>query len=574
LIGKTKYYILASLCIFSLSALVLSLLNVEGGRKIFFFGDHIFFFHLSLLFLFVVILLLAFHFNKYAHLNMFISCYFCFFLVAIKYVTIGSFPFDIDSLISMKSMGLMSDNGFSESLLSDSKNIAIATYSFPLLSILGSVLMMFLDISELFVAKLLPLILILIFLLVYYAALSRIFNPSIASISLLVFCSFPLILNLGNTFHNATIALSLIIVCLWMHSRYSNGSANIVYMLLYTIACFALLVAHHLTFIFFILVLLFLFFIVIVRGERSETSIGNQKRNIILCLTLSITLVLFYYIFVSMSPLHVFIDTFRFELAIEAKPVSSPAAWDITLILQRGIYLAFTLFFGCVLIVGSRGRAVNNKDYQKLFLTLGILLFVVSIVILMLKMPLNWDRVAIFAWLFYIPGSIALAYDMGHSNGKKIKFVALLLIALIFYANISTIPTDHINHTGDMEYGDAFKNWINNQEWVSAFWTFTHSNHGDSILGDEIIRRIYLAHSFNYNRNFYYLSRPLEEPYLESPCYVFIRKENIYRIIGSFSSSHNAQEDLLSYDDIYSILNSGSYGRIYGNGEVNVYFNV
>ena len=49
-------------------------------------------------------------------------------------------------------MGLMSDNGFLNSL-SDSKNIAIATYSFPLLSILGSVLMMFLDISELFVAK-------------------------------------------------------------------------------------------------------------------------------------------------------------------------------------------------------------------------------------------------------------------------------------------------------------------------------------------------------------------------------------------------------------------------------------
>lgn len=556
---KKIYYIFLSFFIILLMA---SYENIASGGSILYSNIYSYFILLPL----VTVVLIYFLMNSkiIKKMDILMVFLFCMAMSLVFVVSTGKFPFDLDSIISIHSIDFISSNGFSTHLVN--QNLIIhATYSLPGLSILSDILMLILNLTSLKIAKLLPLVLTSLFFLVFFVFINKIFDKKTSLISLLLIYSFYPIMTLGGQFANVVLAFPFLILS-WYFLYKSNKTSG--WVLLQILVLLAFVITHHLTFLIFVisLVLLQIFYYLFNKNQSSNSIFVN-------IVLLSGVLMLTYYVFIYFGPLETVINSFTNHLLVEGKSVTSPNSWDLNIMLQRFSWVVFLAFSVVLFLNEIKKRSLKKvltMNYS-LFLFVGGSIFVLSLFTLLLHAPFNWDRIAIFGWLLFIPATISIALKL---ESKKIRQFSLVLVSLLLiFGNIYTLSPNYLDHSGDNKYHGDFKNWVEDQEYNSVLWLIKNEKSQDLVIGDDVITRIYLSNSKDFKGHTSLITDNYGKNNTNNQGYAFIRKENFYRILNgfypakgtSFKQSHISNT---SYKAMDSNLN-----LIYDNEEIKVFAN-
>lgn len=504
----------------------------------------------------------------------------CLAFISILYIGIPTFPFDIDSIISTQSIPFILNNGFSVDFIRQSDLLIGATYSLPIFSLFAAISVLVAGLGYMDAGKLLPFLLSIIFLFTYYVMLEKIFNIKIALLSLLLISPFPLILNLSGTFNNAVLAQLFLILIWWLLFKYyQDKKIEISLLLLIILSVFAF--THHLTYVILIFALLMILVLIYTGKKLNITKINDNKSNFINLALFAIVLVMAYYMYVYFTPISLVVKAFSNQLTVEGSGIRPIVSWNMEIIFQR---ITYVIFISLSLFLCFFSLKSNYKEYlnniPSLCIILGLGFFVFSFLGTLLHFPFNWDRSAIFGWILFIPGSVAIMLAYSNKN-RIIKILTICSIFLLIFGNVLNIDNGFIDHRSDNEYGEGYKNWIKTQEWNSALWLNNNSNEA-IFMSDETFRRAYLVNHLPLIDNKYIISslRPnykffdmnyynLNENYVssinEKYKFLIFRQENYYHVTGSFYSS---KKNITKMDNI----SLGTYAKLNNDSRLNLVY--
>jgi len=210
------------------------------------------------------------------------------------------------------------------------------------------------------------------------------------------------------------------------------------------------------------------------------------------------------------------------------------------------------------------------------FFLLGAAFFVFSIGTQLLSAPFNWDLISLYGWFFFVPVTLAMLYDGGgiaiHARREAVWSFSAVLLAALVLGNVFALPTNLLNHTGANEYtGGPFKDWTKLSEWDAALWTIQYKKSGSQIVGDELVRRLYLSNSPNFTGNFTFID---SYNTTLNDSIILIRNENSYVLVGNFYVAKGLQVANVNANQlITNLLSNQSLYRVYDDGEVRTLYN-
>lgn len=555
------YYIV--LFIF-MAILTTSYLNIAKGGAVLWVGPNIFYFSMLIFAGSLTYVILTSSNDHLKNLELPGVLLFCLSLPLLLNIGIHQFPPDLDSIISIQTIPFIINNGFSTDLVGDKDLLISATYSLPMLSILSASFMQILGITHIATAKYIPIIILSIFFLIYYAFISKFINKKTALLSLILFSTFSW--GYSGVFNNVDLALVLFVLSWWFLLWRDHYKEYSIVVIIQIIVLITFVITHHLTYVVFILSVIFSSLYSFTIKQKKTVSIG----------LLAIVLMFSYYIFVYLLPLELIVNTFTNQLVVEGKAMTGITEWTFPIILQRTSYVIFLVpptIFSIIEIKKNFKKFLLNE--YAFFLITGIFLFLFSVMLVITKASINWERITIFAWMFYLPGAINVLIESEILKSQFIKqSVIIFTLSLLVLGNIYAIPVNIIDHSGDKEYEGSFKNWIKVQEWHSGLWIIKHGDNNKIVIGDEPVRRIYLTHAPDFKGHFKFIPETLREIKNSEFTYMVIRNENFYQVVGGFyvAKGDKWQKYAIKKDTYEKISFDRDINSVYDNKEVKIFY--
>jgi hypothetical protein len=562
---RKTYYI--ALILF-LTLLVSSFSNISAGGSILWSSQNLFYISIFLVGASVVYIFASSKTESFSWIEAFVIGAFCVALFLLAWVGSGPFPYDLDSILSMHSIDFMLSHGFSINYVSNQNLLIEATYSLPMQSMLGAALVLVTNSSYITVAKYLLLLIFLVFLVMYYALVSQRYSKKAALLSLVIVTSFPFFMMSSGFNNNALGNVFLLLILSLVFWRNLGNRSVFAALIFFVIGCFVL--THHLSFIFLIITLAALIFEDQIVRRRQNPNLRNENLTVIFIV--AIVAVFAYYSFVFFGPIKIILNTATHQLRSEIASVTPAATWSAPIVVQRAVFLVFIGF--SVFLTVSLARADLRRFLSRYadFLLLGWVFFVLSVVGALVGFPFSWDRTLIYGWIFFIPATMAMLFERGdlrilRKRRIMVAFCVVLAAALIF-ANVYTLPTNLLDHTGANEYqGGPFKNWAKPQESDSGLWTIRYKTPGSQVIGDEVVGRLYFVNSPNFTGNFKYIQSYNKT---STNSIILVRKENFYQIIGTFNPAPGTKGIFSANELVTNLLTNESLYRVYDNAEVQI----
>jgi hypothetical protein len=568
-LSKTYY----SLLFIFLTLLVASYSNLAQGGAVLWTGQNPFYIAVFLIFASLFYVIVSSRSTSFSWVEACAIGAVCLALFLVVWAGSGKPSFDFDSTIYVHSIDFTLHNGFIPSLASNSNFVIGSQYPYPMQSMLGAALVLLTGSSYMTVGEYLPLLIFLVFLVVYYALASQRFCKKAALLSLAIVASFPFFTGFSISVSNADLGAVFLLLTIFLVFLRDSGNSDVFTALaFFVIGCFVL--THHLSFVLLIVALAALVFEEQIL--RSRLNLNVRKGTLTSVLLVAIVAVFLYYIYVDFGPIQTIVDTFANQLGYEVSSATPVATWSAVIIAQRVVYLVFIGFsvFLSVSLARADLRRFFLSPYAD-FLLIGGVLFVFSVVGAFIQAPYDWDRVSVYGWIFIIPATLAMAFDRGglpivHKRRVMAAFCAILAAALVL-ANVYALPINLLNHAGAIEYtGSSYKGWVKPQEYYAAVWTIQNKTPSSQVIGDDIVRALYLANSPNFTG-----------PYEEIGAYknttsansiIVVRKENSYQIISTFWAPPGQQAIYSDNELITSLLSNQSLYRVYDNAEVQILY--
>jgi hypothetical protein len=570
---RKTYYIV--LCIF-LTVLVASFSNLAQGGAVLWSGQNLFYITVFLVCASVFYVIASSRSDSFSWVEACAISAFCLSLFLVVWVGSGPLPYDLDSILYMHSISFTLQNGVSLNLIRTASPLISNQYGLPMQSMLGAALVLVTNASYITVAKYLPLLLMCIFLVIYYPFASERFGTKVALISLAPVASFLLLNGYANTFNDyelGTVFFLLSLSLVFMRDR--NNQLVLTMLVFFIIGCFVL--THDLSFVIFIAALAILVLKdQILRIRYPELNL--PKENVINIFLVAVVAVFIYFTYVFFGPIQTIVAVFANRLAIEVTSATPVSTWALGTLIERLIY---GLFIGVAVILALvQARADSLRFFSRYadFFLLGAGIFALGVVGALVKVPFNWDRISIFGWFFLVPVTLAMLFERRDRpiltrRGVIYSFSAVLVAALVF-GNVLALPTNILDHTGANDYtGGTFKDWTKPQEFDSALWTIHYKNSGTQVVGDELVRRLYLSNSPNFTGNFEAIQYYNNGTSSSSDSIILIRNENLYQIIWGFYPTKGSQPQLFSAKAlITNLLGNQSLYRVYDDGGVRILY--
>lgn len=494
-------------------------------------------------------------------------------LYLITFIGIGDYPLDLDSIISTGSIDFVLSQRYPSISAGDRDLFIGATISYPMLSMLAATLELISGWTDVVVAKNLPLMLSISFIIIYYAFIKTYLGFRGALISLVILSTFGLMSSVSNTFVDVALANVYIVLGWLTFYRLLSTKLSKSYLTLLMYVSVTFLLVHHLTFLAFILSIFAVTPIMLAFSVKLRFIEALKIAIIILFLTMILV-----GLFLNSSIFLIIISTFTGKSSLAVAPISNYSTWPIKLIILRSSYLLFVLtslvIYASLAIRNPSWPASIGANYSKFLIPGGFLIFC-SFLTILIRAPFGYERLAIFGWMLFIPGTIGMVLE----NGSKIKFkriVISIILMLVIIGNIYQISASHIDHSDNSEYLGSFKNWVKPQEVDSVLWMIAHDLNDSTIIGDEVVWRLYNMNSPDFNGywwsgKFSYKYIPDEHKELyDIVGYLFIRQENFYRVIPSFSSLKYNKEYKIGANEHHSLIDLITYKQIYDNDEVTI----
>lgn len=498
-------------------------------------------------------------------LDLYVTFFFFLLLNLVQVVGIGNRPLDLDSIISIHSIPFILANGFNAQLAGSRDLLISATYSLPLLSILGAIHVLILGISYTIVAKYLATFIVSTFIISLYLLISKLFDKKTALLSILIISSFPQIIDSSALFTNMVLG-EVLIALSWLILYWRFLLDNDVRLIcLQIIVIFSLVFAHHLTSLVFVVsALTFLIQLHIVTYYDSTVKADKASPFFIILLTL--TLMISYYIYVYISPIAIVLNTLMHRVITEAAPAYPipPSKWDWQVMLQRIAWISFVITSIILSITEiKKDKFLFLRKNHSFLLIQGVILFFFSVLGAFSGAPYSWDRVVTFGWMLFVPATVFLILSSPRIRDKSFQIFIAILLMFVVVSNFNTIPSSMFDHTDEKEYEGSFKNWIKDQEQASISWIIRYNDDNSAIMGDEVVRRLYLANSPNFEGEIVDM-----DLYNFNFTYLVIRNENFYKIIQSFNDPWRDYK--VEVNDYRNISNQS---LIYSNSEVSIFEN-
>jgi hypothetical protein len=470
----------------------------------------------------------------------------------------------------MHSISFMLQNGWAPNLVAKGGiSLIEVPYSLPMQSMLGAALVLVTNSSYITVAKYLPLLLAVVFLVIYYSLVSERFGKTVALLSLAVVA--PLLIALANTLNNNDLGtifllLTLSLILMWD----SKNQLVLTILAFFVIGCFVL--THHLTFVLLIAALAVLALkdqILRIRYPKLRL----RTENVTILLLVAIVAVFAFYAFVYFAPLQTIVNSLTNQIAIEVTSATPVSTWSVPILVVRALYVLFIGFSITLAVFRAKADSIRFSSRYADFFLLGGAFFALGVISTLIKAPFNWDRISVYGWFFFIPVTLAMSCERGGPQilarrGILLSFSAVLVAALVF-GNLYTAPTNLFDHTGVNEYQGTFKDWTKPQEFNSALWTIHYKNSGSSVVGDDLVRRLYLGNSPDFIGHFKSI---LANNATSSDSIILVRNENLYRIVGNFYLAKGTQPSAFNANVITSMLSNQSLTRVYDDGEVRILY--
>jgi hypothetical protein len=565
---RKTYYIVLTLF---LTLLVSSFSNISAGGAVLWTGQNLFYITVFLVVASLFYLIAKSKTESFSWVEAFVIGALCLAFFLLDWVGTGPLSLDLDSILYVHSIDLMLSQGFSLTYASNPNFLLSDAYALPMQSMLGAALVLVTNSYYITVAKYLPLLLFLVFLVIYYALVSQRYSKQAALLSLAIVASFPFFMGFSISLNNVDLGTVFLLLTISLVFLRNSGNRFVFTALtFFVIGCFVL--THHLTFVFLVVALAALAIEDQILRRRLNLNLRNETLTV--TILVAIAAVGAYYAFVYLGPIQVMLNIFTHQLAVEVSSATPVATWSAPIIAQRAVYLLFISF--SVFLSVSLARANLRRFLSRYadFLVLGWVFFVVSVVGAFANFPFNWDRTSIYGWIFFIPATLAMLFERGdlpilRKRTITVAFCVILAAALIF-TNVYALPTSLLNHTGANEYqGGAEKVWVKPQEFDSALWTIQYKTPGSHVVGDEVVRRLYLGNSPNFTGNF----EPIQS-YNESSInsIILLRQENSYQILGTFSPAPGTKGVFSANELVTSLITNESLYRVYDDKEVQILY--
>jgi hypothetical protein len=558
------------LVLFFCMALLYGSINIRVGGSIFGHYSNLFY---PLLIIAIIFLICA-SALKADYAKLFIASILIIGLYLILFIGIGDRPFDLDSIISAGSLDFILSQRYPSIFDINSELFIRATIAYPMFSFLAVTLELITGWSDIIVSKNLPLILSILFIFIYFSFIKKYLGFKVALISLILLSTFELMSSVANSFINVALADIYIVVGWLIFYRLLSSKLSISHLLLLVYISLTFLLVHHLTLLAFILSILAI--MPIISTKLWSTKLGfNAARKIALVILFSVFLLGGLFLIGPVFSIITNTLTGKYSMI----PVSYPSTWPFKLIVMRASYLLFVLtslaIYASLAIRNRSWLATITAKYSSFLIPGGFLIFC-SIMIILIGSPFGYERLAIFGWMLFIPGTICMLLQESSKNRVGLRLVSIILIVLII-GNIYQIPISHIDHSDDTEYLGTFKNWVKPQEVSSVLWMIGHNLNSGTIMGDELIWRLYNMNSLDFNG--YWWSGNFSFSYITEDYnrisdlkgYLLIRQENFHRFIQSFGSREPKEDFRIEMNEYNDLIKSSKHKLIYDNGEVAIF---
>jgi hypothetical protein len=565
---RKSYYIL--LFIF-LTLLIGSYGNIARGGAILWGGLNLFYLAIFLAAASLFYIIASSQTDSFSFVEAFAVGAFCLSLLLILWVGSGQLPNDPDSIISMHSISYVLENGFSAAQIGDPTFLIFATYSLPMQSLLGAILVLVTNASFITVAKYLPLLIVIVLLIVYYALVSTHYSKRASLLSLAALTSFPIFLSFANVFNNVVLGSMFLFLTLLLISMRNSHNRTLLTALAFVVIC-SFVLTHHLTFMILLVVLAVLTFKdVLVGRTRANTYVRAERVNIVFLLALVAALA--YYSFVYFGPLRTIIGTFTNQLAVEVAAPTSVSQWAPAIVIQRAGYVLFGCFLIGLCIFAARSDLKRFLSRYADFLVLGGVLLIVSVAGAFIGSPASWDRISIYGWALVIPVTVAILLETNNFKKKTFFAIGAIVVATFILCNVLAIPSIWLDHSGTNEYtGGSYKDFTKMQELNAATWEVQYKTPNSKVFGDEIARRLVLTNYPNFRGPFSFFSALNKT---QTGSVIFIRNEDSIHAIPNFYQAKGTNVTLSSAAQIAlytDALNSNYLDRVYDDAEVQIMY--
>lgn len=568
---KVGLILLLYLCI----ALIYGSVNVRMGGSIFGYYSNLFY----PLLIIAIIFLISIATLKADYVKLYVACILIITLYLIPFIGIGDYPLDLDSIISTGSIDFILSQRYISISMGDPELFIGATVSYPMLSMLAATLGLISGWADVIVAKNLPLMLSILFIIIYFSLIKTYLGFRVALISLVLLSTFRLMSNVSNTFVNVALANVYIVLGWWIFYRLLSNKLNIKYLLLLTYISATFLLVHHLTLLAYALSIFAIAPTMLAFSTKLRFNEKGKIAMIILFLTVILVSLFSVSLFLNSSILPIITSTFAGKSPMAVVPISHYSTWPLKLLVQRVSYLLFVLasliVYASLAFQNSSWLAIIKTNHSKFLIPGGFLIFCSALSIL-IHAPFGYERLVIFGWMLFIPGAVCMILE----NSSRIKLgqvIIVIILIILIIGNIYQISIEYIDHSDDNEYLGIFKNWVKPQEVDSVLWMIAHDLNDSTIIGDEVVWRLYNMNSPDFNGywwsgKFSFEHIPEDYNVLRSlKGYLFIRKENFYRVIQSFSSLEYKGEYWIDINEYCDLIESIRSKNIYSNGEVAIF---
>jgi len=568
---RKTYY---SLLFILLTIFVVSYGNLAQGGAVLWTGQNLFYITVVLIFVSLFYIIASSRSDSFSWVEACAIGAFCLTLFLLVWVGSGPLPFDLDSILYMHSINYTLQNGFSPNLAQNENFLLRNEYGLPMQSVLGAALMLVTDSSYIAVAKYLPLLLMGVFLVIYYSLIEQKFGKKVSLLSLAAVASFLLLLGFPNTLNNVdlgTVFFLLILSLIFMRNLRNQFVVTI--LAFFVIGCFVL--THHLTFILLVAALAAL----ALKDQAlkiGHTELRLRERNVTILLIVAIVTALIYYTVAYVGPIEAIVAAFTRQIGIEVPAAKPASAWSLPILVERALFLLFTIFSITLAVFRAKADYTRFLARYASFFLLGGVFFALSVASGLIQAPFTWDRINIYGWFFFLPVTLAMLYERGDRPILARRWIlcsfSAVLVAGLVFGNMYALPTNLLDHRAANEFqGGPFKNWTKLSEWNAVLWTIQHKKSGSQVVGDELIRRLYLGNSPNYTGSF---TRIEFFNTTSNDSITLIRNENSYEIIGDFYLAKGAQAPLLNASEFTTnLLSNQSLYRVYDDGEVRLLYN-
>jgi hypothetical protein len=563
-----------SLLFIFLTLLVASYSNLAQGGAILWTGPNLFYITMFLVVASLFYVIVSSRSDSFSWVEACAIGAFCLSLFLLVWVGSGPLPNDLDSILYMHSISFTLQNGWSPNLANNGSLLIIYPYALPMQSMLGAALVLVTNSSYIAVAKYLPLLLMAVFSVIYYALVSEKFGKKVSLLSLAAVASFPILMGYANLFNNIVLGtVFFLLIFLLVFMRFSSNRLVLTVLVFFVIACFVL--THDLTVVFLIAALAVLALKdQILRISYPELTALSE--NVMIILFVAVVAAFAYYAFAHFGPLETIVDTFTHQLSTEVASVTPPSSWSFSILIERALYALFIIFSITLAVFRAKADSKRFLSRYANFFLLGGAFFALSIVSQLAKSPFNWDLVSIYGWLFFLPVTLAMLYewrDFPILTRRRIlcSFSAVLVAAVVF-GNVYVLSTNVLDHTGANEYlGGSFKGWTKPSEWDAALWTLQYKKSGSQVVGDDLVRRLYLGNSPNFSGSFTSIG---SYNTTSTNSIILIRNENSYKIVGNFYPAAGTQRQVVNASELTTnLLNNQSLYRVHDDGEVRILYN-